>query len=212
MKSLSSCFSLILSQPGQKCFILSHLRRLTCCVLSIKQNFVADGHLLLENYENKETGHRGSSYVPSFRLCVALYSTNRHFGISKTFNSHEKSLGDCLLTKQILNLSQNCSTIANVNTLFPAISPFSPHQPHNLFELFEFPLSFTVDEKELDQRYKQFQKVLHPDNYIGSNTNVEVKIVTDLSSAINHAYQVCCCFEQFCFHLLNFHADIKIPG
>jgi hypothetical protein len=191
MKSLSFSFSSGLSKSFHKYFLLSsRLCRFTYCTISISQKFALNCQLLNEKYGNKIIRNRGSS---PFRFNFAYYSTTKHCRIPGTISNNEKSLGDCLLTKHILNLSQNSSTIKNVNSLFPAISPSSSYQPHNLFDLFDFPLCFTVDEKELDQRYKQFQKVLHPDNYIASKTNDEVKIVTDLSSAVNQAYQVRCC-------------------
>ncbi len=89
----------------------------------------------------------------------------------------------CSISQNIHELSKKCSLIKTIQQQL--------NEKYNLFEIFHIPISYFIDEKALDMKYKQLQKNLHPDHYIGRGNSPEVvKNATDLSSAINYAFQV----------------------
>lgn len=59
----------------------------------------------------------------------------------------------------------------------------------NLFGLFDLPETFFLDEKKLDQAFKQLQNKLHPDK-VGAKGKEEVSVSTESSSVANVAYEV----------------------
>ena len=59
----------------------------------------------------------------------------------------------------------------------------------NHFELFGLPVSFTVDEAALADRYQSLQRALHPDRY-ASGTERERRLSMQGASLVNEAYQV----------------------
>jgi molecular chaperone HscB len=52
----------------------------------------------------------------------------------------------------------------------------------NFFKIFDFPVSFTLDNDELETKYLEFQKQFHPDN--SSTADIEQSIL------INEAYKI----------------------
>ena len=61
------------------------------------------------------------------------------------------------------------------------------HQTH--FELFELPVSFDLDLQELSQRYRELQRVVHPDKYANASDR-ERRLSVEKAAVINEAYQV----------------------
>lgn len=57
------------------------------------------------------------------------------------------------------------------------------------FELFELPISFDVDLSELSQRYRELQRVAHPDKFVNASDR-ERLLSVEKAAAINEAYQV----------------------
>lgn len=59
----------------------------------------------------------------------------------------------------------------------------------NYFTIFGLPISFEVDSATLTQRYRELQKVVHPDNFTGS-VGQEKIISVQQAALINDAYNV----------------------
>ena len=57
------------------------------------------------------------------------------------------------------------------------------------FELFELPISFDVDLSDLSQRYRELQRVAHPDKFVNASDR-ERLLSVEKAAAINEAYQV----------------------
>ena len=57
------------------------------------------------------------------------------------------------------------------------------------FELFELPISFEVDLTELSQRYRELQRVVHPDKFVNASDR-ERLLSVEKAAAINEAYQI----------------------
>ncbi|CAA0102183.1 Co-chaperone protein HscB [Halioglobus japonicus] len=62
-----------------------------------------------------------------------------------------------------------------------------PDFQRNYFELFDLPLTFTLDQAKLGERYRQLQRELHPDRYAGASAH-EQRLAVQYSSLINEAY------------------------
>jgi len=58
----------------------------------------------------------------------------------------------------------------------------------NLFDVFEIPQSYFIQEKQLDNAFKELQKKLHPDKFATKSID-EKNVSTSSSSSINFAYQ-----------------------
>jgi molecular chaperone HscB len=58
----------------------------------------------------------------------------------------------------------------------------------NYFELFELPSSFDIDQDCLIQRYRELQKVVHPDKYTQASDR-ERRLAIQNSTYINEAFQ-----------------------
>ena len=56
------------------------------------------------------------------------------------------------------------------------------------FELFGLPQTFRVDRQRLDQRYRELQRVIHPDRYVNAG-DVERRVSAQQAMQINAAYQ-----------------------
>lgn len=56
----------------------------------------------------------------------------------------------------------------------------------NYFELFEIPVSYDVDVNQLQQRYRDLQKAVHPDKYASASSQ-ERRISMQQTSLINQA-------------------------
>lgn len=59
----------------------------------------------------------------------------------------------------------------------------------NYFELFELSTQFDIDAGDLDQRFQQLQRVLHPDKF-ASASDAERRWSVQAASRVNEAYQV----------------------
>ena len=57
------------------------------------------------------------------------------------------------------------------------------------FELFELPVSFDVDLSDLSQRYRELQRVVHPDKFVNASDR-ERLLSVEKAAAVNEAYQV----------------------
>ena len=57
------------------------------------------------------------------------------------------------------------------------------------FELFELPISFDVDLQDLSQRYRELQRVVHPDKFVNASDR-ERRLSVENAAAINEAYQI----------------------
>lgn len=58
----------------------------------------------------------------------------------------------------------------------------------NYFELFGFSVSFIVDTGELAQRYRELQKVVHPDRFANASEQ-EQRLSLQHATRVNEAYQ-----------------------
>lgn len=82
---------------------------------------------------------------------------------------------------QLFELSCTSSTLSTAATLYTADKADSEPSPF---------LTYYIDEKELELSYKRLQKILHPDQHFGrSQSAEEMRSATELSAAINYAYQ-----------------------
>ena len=57
------------------------------------------------------------------------------------------------------------------------------------FELFELPITFDVDLSDLSQRYRELQRVVHPDKFVNASDR-ERLLSVEKAAAINEAYQI----------------------
>ncbi len=57
------------------------------------------------------------------------------------------------------------------------------------FELFELPVSFDIDLQDLSQRYRELQRVVHPDKFVNASDR-ERRLSVENAAAINEAYQI----------------------
>lgn len=57
------------------------------------------------------------------------------------------------------------------------------------FELFELPVSFDVNLQDLSQRYRELQRVVHPDKFVNAS-DYERRLSVENAALINDAYQI----------------------
>ena len=62
-------------------------------------------------------------------------------------------------------------------------------QTQTHFELFELPVSFDLDLQDLSQRYRELQRVVHPDNFANASDR-ERRLSVEKAAIINDAYQI----------------------
>ena len=58
----------------------------------------------------------------------------------------------------------------------------------NYFEIFEVPVSYDVDLEQVQQRYRELQKAVHPDKYANASSQ-ERRLSMQHTSLINQAFQ-----------------------
>ena len=58
----------------------------------------------------------------------------------------------------------------------------------NYFELFGMPVGFVLDAAELSARYRELQKVVHPDRYVASGAQSQ-RLSLQGATLVNEAYQ-----------------------
>lgn len=59
----------------------------------------------------------------------------------------------------------------------------------NFFELFGLPIAYVLDTEQLSERYRELQRVVHPDRY-ANGTDQERRLSLQGATRINEAYQV----------------------
>ena len=57
------------------------------------------------------------------------------------------------------------------------------------FELFELPVFFDVNLQDLSQRYRELQRVVHPDKFVNAS-DYERRLSVEKAALINDAYQI----------------------
>ncbi len=57
------------------------------------------------------------------------------------------------------------------------------------FDLFGLPQSFAVDREQLDSRYRELQRTMHPDRFVNAGDQ-ERRLAMQQAARINEAYQV----------------------
>jgi molecular chaperone HscB len=57
------------------------------------------------------------------------------------------------------------------------------------FELFGLPQSFAVDRRQLDSRYRELQRTMHPDRFVNAGDQAR-RLSMQQAARINEAYQV----------------------
>ena len=57
------------------------------------------------------------------------------------------------------------------------------------FELFELPVSFDLNLQDLSQRYRELQRVVHPDKFVNAS-DYERRLSVENAALINDAYQI----------------------
>ena len=62
-------------------------------------------------------------------------------------------------------------------------------QTQTHFELFELPVSFEIDLQDLSQRYRELQRVVHPDKFVNASDH-ERRLSVKNAALINDAYQI----------------------
>lgn len=62
-------------------------------------------------------------------------------------------------------------------------------QTQTHFELFELPVSFDLELQDLSQRYRELQRVVHPDNFANASDR-ERRLSVEKAAVINDAYQI----------------------
>ena len=62
-------------------------------------------------------------------------------------------------------------------------------QTQTHFELFELPVSFEIDLQDLSQRYRELQRVVHPDKFVNASDH-ERRLSVENAALINNAYQI----------------------
>lgn len=63
-----------------------------------------------------------------------------------------------------------------------------PHLQDNDFKLFGLPVSYALDRAELDERWKQLQRQVHPDRFAAQGAAAQ-RVAMQWSVRINEAYQ-----------------------
>jgi len=58
----------------------------------------------------------------------------------------------------------------------------------NHFEVFNLPIAFDLDSHLLDQRYRELQRMVHPDNYAQASER-ERRLALQKSTQVNEAFQ-----------------------
>lgn len=68
------------------------------------------------------------------------------------------------------------------------MSELSISATDNFYDLFELPLGFEIDTKALSERYRQLQRLTHPDRF-ASASEQEKRVAMQQASLVNEAYQ-----------------------
>ena len=57
------------------------------------------------------------------------------------------------------------------------------------FELFDLPQSFVVDQGQLESRYRELQRSLHPDRFVNAG-DLERRLSVQQATQVNEAYRI----------------------
>ncbi len=60
---------------------------------------------------------------------------------------------------------------------------------NNYFELFQLPVQYTIDKSRLSEAYRELQRVVHPDRFVGAADH-ERRLAQQKSTLVNDGYQV----------------------
>ncbi|VAW90354.1 hypothetical protein MNBD_GAMMA18-2025 [hydrothermal vent metagenome] len=60
---------------------------------------------------------------------------------------------------------------------------------NNYFELFQLPVQYTIDKSRLSEAYRELQRVVHPDRFVGAS-DYERRLAQQKSTLVNDGYQV----------------------
>ncbi|GMQ87628.1 MAG: co-chaperone HscB [Gammaproteobacteria bacterium] len=81
---------------------------------------------------------------------------------------------------------QRSEVLAMTKTL---LTPMSPILTQNYFELFSLPQQYVLERVDLDARYRELQRMVHPDRYASAGDQ-ERRVSMQQATHINEAYQV----------------------
>lgn len=77
----------------------------------------------------------------------------------------------------------------------------------NHFERFGLPLAFELDRAELDSRYREAARLVHPDRFAGASEQ-EQRQALEQAAGLNQAYQTLRSTTQRALYLLNLQAEL----
>ncbi len=80
-------------------------------------------------------------------------------------------------------------------------------EPATHFELFGLPQAFVLDAGELDRRYREAVKLVHPDRFVAAS-GPEQRAAVERAAALNEAYQVLKSPSRRALYLLNLQAAL----
>ncbi len=72
----------------------------------------------------------------------------------------------------------------------------------NFFELFDLPVSARINQSQLDTRYRELQRTVHPDRF-ASATQHEQRLALQYTTLINEAYETLGSDLKRCIYLLE---------
>ena len=78
-------------------------------------------------------------------------------------------------------------------------------QKQTHFELFDLPVSFELELQDLSQRYRELQRVVHPDNFANASDR-ERRLSVEKAALINEAYQVLKSPQRRAKYMLELHS------
>lgn len=59
----------------------------------------------------------------------------------------------------------------------------------NYFRMFDLPLTYSLDQAALSARYRELQKIYHPDRYAGKGAQ-DIRVAVQKASHVNQAFDV----------------------
>lgn len=83
----------------------------------------------------------------------------------------------------------------------------SDSAPENHFQYFGLPVAFELDLAELDQRYRDAVRLVHPDRFAAAGEQ-EQRAAVERAASLNDAYQVLRSTTQRALYLLNLQAPM----
>ncbi|XP_017781534.1 PREDICTED: iron-sulfur cluster co-chaperone protein HscB, mitochondrial [Nicrophorus vespilloides] len=83
----------------------------------------------------------------------------------------------------------------------------APTKEGNFFKVFNYQNSYNVDMKDLTNKYRKMQSVLHPDKFTNKSKE-EQQISEEYSSLVNKAYNTLQIPLSRALHLLSLHGEV----